>query len=257
MKAQVSLMYLASGGSKLFDPDWRGGLMMRGMVASFARLVQSRGIPSEWIDALQTPVGASLLAKGAIATELSLAVALWWPATRRLALWVGVLFHLSISLMTPVQLFTAEMLCVYLVFVTPDRGARVLRHDPRRDHVAGIVEAFDWLGRFRLEPREGRDVHGRRSRRRGAPRDPGRGRASSARCPSCFSPGRSSRSSRSSPAPTYRRPPASGESRKPKREEKEIRRRVAGSVRRAIARSLRILLRRLGVLRLALSFERP
>jgi uncharacterized membrane protein YphA (DoxX/SURF4 family) len=155
MKAQVSLMYLASGGSKLFDPDWRGGLMMRGMVASFARLVRTRGIPSEWIVALQTPVGASLLAKGAIATELSLAIALWWPVTRRLALWVGVLFHLSISLMTPVQLFTAEMLCVYLVFVTPDRGARVVRHDPRRDHVAGIVEAFDWLGRFRLESEKG------------------------------------------------------------------------------------------------------
>jgi hypothetical protein len=155
MKAQVSLMYLSSGGSKLFDPDWRGGLMMRGMVAGFARLVQSRGVPAEWIDVLQSPGGASLLAKGAIATELSLAVLLWWPAARRLGLWVGILFHLSISLMTPVQLFTAEMLCVYLVFVTPDRGARVLRHDPRRDHVAGIVEAFDWLGRFRLEAVEG------------------------------------------------------------------------------------------------------
>jgi len=155
MKVQVSVMYLASGGSKLFDPDWRGGLMMRGMVASFARLVQSRGIPSEWIDGLQTPVGASLLAKGAIATELSLAVALWWPGTRRLALWVGVLFHLSISLMTPVQLFTAEMLCVYLVFATPDRGARVLCYDADRDQVAGVVEALDWLGRYRIVPVKG------------------------------------------------------------------------------------------------------
>ncbi len=155
MKAQVSVMYLASGGSKLFDPDWRGGLMMRGMVASFARLVQSRGIPGEWIASLETPLGASLLAKGAIATELTLAIALWWPPSRRLALWVGVLFHLSISLMTPVQLFTAEMLCVYLVFVTPDREARVLRYDPVRDHVAGIVEACDWLRRYRYEPAKG------------------------------------------------------------------------------------------------------
>jgi hypothetical protein len=155
MKAQVSVMYLASGGSKLFDPDWRGGLMMRGMVANFARLAHGRGIPGEWIDLLQTPLGASLLAKGAIATELSLAIALWLPRTRRLALWVGVVFHLSISLMTPVQLFTAEMLCVYLVFVTPDRGARVLRFDPARDHIAGAVESLDWLGRFRLDPIQG------------------------------------------------------------------------------------------------------
>lgn len=155
IKAQVSTMYLASGGSKVFDPDWRGGLMMRGMIGSFARLVHARGVPTGWIEALQNPAAASLLAKGAIATELSLAIALWSPAARRGALWVGVLFHLSISLMTPVLLFTAEMLCVYLVFVTPDRGGRVLRHDPERDHVAGIVETFDWLERYRLEPTKG------------------------------------------------------------------------------------------------------
>ena len=155
IKAQVSVMYLASGGSKLFDPDWRGGLMMRGMVASFARLVRSRGLPSEWIQALETPVGASAMAKGAITTELLLAVLLWWPRSRRAALWAGVVFHLSISLMTPVQLFTAEMLCVYLVFVTPDRGARILRHDPERDQVVGLIEAFDWFGRYRLEPVKG------------------------------------------------------------------------------------------------------
>jgi hypothetical protein len=155
IKAQVSVMYLASGGSKLFDADWRGGLMMRAMIGSFARLVQHRGLPIQWIQALQTPIAASLLAKAAIFTELSLAVALWWPRTRRIALWVGLLFHLSISLMTPVQLFTAEMLCVYVLFATPDRGARRLRFDPARHPAQGIVEAFDWLGRFTLEPKAG------------------------------------------------------------------------------------------------------
>src|SRR5450432_1004264 len=155
IKAQVSLMYLTSGGSKLFDPDWRGGLMMRGMVASFARLVQSRGLPAEWIAALETPVGASLMAKGAITTELMLAVLLWWPRTRRIALWIGIGFHVSISLMTPVQLFTAEMLAIYLVFVTPDREARILRHDPDRDRIVGIVEAFDWFGRYRVDAVKG------------------------------------------------------------------------------------------------------
>jgi hypothetical protein len=151
MKAQVSLMYLASGGSKLFDPDWRGGLMMRGMIAGFARLVRSRGVPEEWIAALETPLGASLMAKGAIATEISLALLLWWPRTRRWALWVGLFFHLSISLMTPVQLFTFEMLFAYLLFVTPDREARVLRFDPERHALGGFVEMFDWLKRFRYE----------------------------------------------------------------------------------------------------------
>ena len=36
---------------------------MRGMVASFARLVQRPRLPSGWIAALETPLGASLMAK--------------------------------------------------------------------------------------------------------------------------------------------------------------------------------------------------
>jgi hypothetical protein len=126
IKAQVSFMYLASGGSKLFDPDWRGGLMMRGMVQSFARLVHDRGVPQSLLDAMQTPLGASLLAKGAIATELALAVLLWWPRAPVLhvALVVGIGFHLVISLMTPVQLFTFEMVLVYTLFIGRRASAR-------------------------------------------------------------------------------------------------------------------------------------
>jgi hypothetical protein len=124
IKAQVSFMYLASGGSKLFDPDWRGGLMMRGMVQAFARLVHDRGVPQSLLDAMQTLLGASLLAKGAIGTELALAVLLWWPRALWVALVVGVAFHLVISLMTPVQLFTYEMLLVYTLFIGRRASAR-------------------------------------------------------------------------------------------------------------------------------------
>jgi hypothetical protein len=155
MKAQVSVMYLTSAGTKLLDPDWRGGLMMRGMVANFARLMHGRGVPVEVLDLMRTPIGASLLAKGAITTELSLAVLLWWPRTRRLALWVGLLFHLSITLMTPVRLFTAEMLLVYLLFCTPDSRARVVRFDPDKHAAQNVVDALDWLQRFRLDPQKG------------------------------------------------------------------------------------------------------
>jgi hypothetical protein len=155
IRAQVSLMYLTSGGTKLLDPDWRGGLMMRGMVATFAKLVENRGVSPVVIAALESPLGASLLAKGAIATELGLAVLLWVPRARRLALWVGLFFHLSISLMTPVQLFTAEMLLVYMVFATPDAHARTLRFDPSRHGAQQWVSAFDWLRRFKLEPKKG------------------------------------------------------------------------------------------------------
>ena len=70
IKAQVSVMYLASGGSKLLDPEWRGGQMWRGMIHGFARLVKGRGVPGELLAALESPLGSSLMAKGAILTEL-------------------------------------------------------------------------------------------------------------------------------------------------------------------------------------------
>ena len=155
IKAQVSFMYLASGGSKLLDPEWRGGLMMAGMVKGLSQLMQGNHFPSVLVAAMQTPLGASVLAKGAIGTELGLAFLLWWPRTRRLAIWVGLVFHLVISQITPVRLFTIEMLLVYLLFATPDAGARVVRYDPTRHSLATVIESLDWLRRFKLAPSAG------------------------------------------------------------------------------------------------------
>jgi hypothetical protein len=170
MRAQVSFMYLASGGSKALDPEWRGGLQMREMIRLMQPLLHGRGIPSAWIDALELPLTASLLAKSAIATELSVALLLFWPPVRRGAIWAGILLHVTISLITPVMLFTAQMLVIYLVFATPDRKARVLRYDPARLPITVVMWSLDWLGRYRLEPepgarftvvdRRGRELHG-------------------------------------------------------------------------------------------------
>lgn len=153
--AQMSVMYVASAGSKLLDPEWRDGQMMLGMVRSFARVIEARGIPEAFVGAMATPAGASLLAKGAIATELSLAALLWWPGTRKAAVWIGVAFHLLISQMTPVRLFTIEMLLAYLLCATPDAGARIVRYDPERHAFAQAIASLDWLRRFKLVPKEG------------------------------------------------------------------------------------------------------
>jgi hypothetical protein len=128
IKAQVSFMYLASAGSKLLDPEWRGGQM-------WARMMSGLGtaLPASVASALQTPLGASLMAKGAITTELALAVLLWVPRSRRYAVALGVVFHLAISMLTPVRLFTIEMLLVYLLFLAPDLDPRPVRPgSPRR-----------------------------------------------------------------------------------------------------------------------------
>jgi hypothetical protein len=155
IKAQVSFMYLASGGSKLLDPEWRGGQMMLGMVRGLSQLMLRNHVPASLVEAMQTPLGGSLLAKGAIGTELALAFLLWGSRTRRLGLWIGLVFHLVISQITPVKLFTIEMLLVYLLFATPDTGARVVRYDPKRHTFAGVIESLDWLRRFKVAPSAG------------------------------------------------------------------------------------------------------
>jgi hypothetical protein len=155
LKAQVSIMYLASGGSKLFDPEWRRGQMMLQMIRPLVRSARDHGLPAVLADAILTPLGASFVAKGAIATELALAALLWWPRTRKAALWVALCFHLAISQMTPVRLFTIEMLLVLMLFSIPDAGARILRYDPKQHLSVNFVEGLDWLRRFKLAPTEG------------------------------------------------------------------------------------------------------
>jgi hypothetical protein len=129
--------------------------MMHEMIHGFSRVMRDRGVPEAIVHAMQTPLGGSLLAKGAIGTELALAGLLWWPRTRKLAMWLGLAFHVTISQITPVRLFTIEMLLVYLLFATPDVGARVVRYDPNRDTFVNVIEGLDWLRRFTFEKKKG------------------------------------------------------------------------------------------------------
>jgi uncharacterized membrane protein YphA (DoxX/SURF4 family) len=156
IQAQVSIMYFASAGSKALDPEWRGGMMMSQMVRPFARWLEQHSVPHAWAQWMQTPLGGSVIAKGAITTELAVAIALWSPSWRRIALWVGLLFHLQISLMTSVRLFTFMQLAMYLLFITPDVHARKVRFDPKKHaRLANVIDGLDWVKRFGLEKVEG------------------------------------------------------------------------------------------------------
>jgi hypothetical protein len=68
---------------------------------------------------------------------------------------VGLVFHLAISQMTPVRLFTIEMLLVYLLWTIPDARTRTVRYDPKRHGFAQVLESLDWLRRFALAPQPG------------------------------------------------------------------------------------------------------
>jgi hypothetical protein len=152
---QLSIIYLASGASKLLDPDWRDGVVLGDRIATHAQEAIARGVPALVLEILAKPLAASALAKAAIATELFLAVGLWMRRTRVFALWWGVLFHLTIQATSQVEQFTWLSLTIYALFATTDVHARKLFFDPSRPKgviYAGLVGALDWLARFEIRP---------------------------------------------------------------------------------------------------------
>jgi hypothetical protein len=148
---QLSIIYLASGGSKLLDDDWRYGRVIFDRFARYSYQAIERGVPAGLVELLSQPRMTSALAKLAIATELFLAIALWARRTRVAALWWGVMFHLTIEVTSKVEIFTWLTLAIYGLFVTPDVGARKLFFDPSRIKgvvLSRLVIALDWLARF-------------------------------------------------------------------------------------------------------------
>jgi hypothetical protein len=154
---QLSLIYIASGGSKLLDDDWRNGLVIYDRFARYSYQAIDRGVPRFLVDFLSQPSMTSGLAKLAIATELLLAVTLWGRRTRIYALWWGAMFHLTIEVTSKVEIFTWLTLAMYALFVTPDVNARKLFFDPSRLKgviLSRIVLLLDWFARFEIKPWE-------------------------------------------------------------------------------------------------------
>ena len=150
---QVSIIYLASGGWKLLDSDWRGGRVLLERFHLYGSLAIARGVPPAVIDWVSSPECTSALAKLAIATELFLAVGMWGTRTRVFALWWGVVFHLVIEATSNVEGFTWLTLAVYGLFATPDVRARKLFYDSSRYRgraIARVVWLLDWLARFEI-----------------------------------------------------------------------------------------------------------
>jgi hypothetical protein len=154
-QVQLSIIYLASGGSKLLDPDWRGGRVLLERLRLYGDQAIARGVPQGALDWLTQADVASAVGKLAIATELFLAVGLWQKRTRIFALWWGVWFHLVIEATSRVEGFTWLTFAVYLLFVTPDVRARKIFYDsarPRGRAIARAAALLDWLARFEIKP---------------------------------------------------------------------------------------------------------
>jgi vitamin K-dependent gamma-carboxylase-like protein len=152
---QVSLIYVASGGSKLLDPDWRSGRVLLERFLLFGTPSLEHRIPSAWIEWATQPEAMSAVAKLAIATELLLSVGLWSRHLRVVALWWGVWFHIAIEATSRVEGFTWVTLAMYALFSTPDARARKVYYDVSRVRgrlLAKLVRVLDWLARFDVKP---------------------------------------------------------------------------------------------------------
>ena len=154
---QVSLIYLGSTGGKLLDADWRSGQVLFMRYAHAAEVSSLHGVTlPAWVLAILTSTWfASVAAKAAITSESFIALGIWPPQTRRLALWLGVIFHLSIEVTANVELFSWLMLAAYLAFVVPEvreRRFEFARGSARAERLARLVALSDWCARFERAP---------------------------------------------------------------------------------------------------------
>jgi uncharacterized membrane protein YphA (DoxX/SURF4 family) len=155
LRFECAAIYAASGTSKLLDPDWFAGTV------SWQRTVQSKAeldagpLPHWAISVLTNRDFHTGAAKFVILTELFIASGLWWRGTRYAAVWVAVVFHLSIQASAAVEIFSVLGIAVLVIWAVPSTRDRVLRldaTDPRQRRWLVLVRRLDWLARFRVEP---------------------------------------------------------------------------------------------------------
>ena len=154
-RLQVSIVYVASAGSKLVDADWRDGTVIALRLSRWAARAVAHGAPSGVVAWLATPFMSAMLSRGAITTEVFLAFALFRPRLRVPAIWIGCMFHLTIEATSKVEAFTWLTLAMYGVFVTHDVGARSFHYDGERAigrWLARLVVWTDWFRRYQVQP---------------------------------------------------------------------------------------------------------
>jgi uncharacterized membrane protein YphA (DoxX/SURF4 family) len=152
LRFECAAIYGASGVSKLVDPDWFGGTV------TWQRVVRAReelGVLPDW--AVSVLIDRSFhtgAAKFIVLTELFIAAGLWWRGTRYAAVWVAVIFHVSIEASASVQVFSFLAVAVLVIWAVPSTRDRALRLDPTAGghrRLRELVRALDWLARFRVE----------------------------------------------------------------------------------------------------------
>jgi hypothetical protein len=154
LRFEASVVYGASGLSKLVDPDWFGGTVTWHRTVRVRDELVASPLPGWAIDVLADRSFHIYAAKVIVLTEIFLALGLWWRATRDAAVWVAVCFHVMIELTARVEVFSYLAIAALVIWAVPATRDRVLVVDPRRPGhrlLAALVRRLDWLARFRVE----------------------------------------------------------------------------------------------------------
>jgi uncharacterized membrane protein YphA (DoxX/SURF4 family) len=112
---QLSVIYFFNGVHKAFGEDWRSGQVLHYVIGNlgWTRFAYS-----------QVPLPEALLpllAYLVLVWELTFPLLMLLPATRKPALWMGVLFHLGTAVLLQLVMFPGYMLCLYLPLVPWER----------------------------------------------------------------------------------------------------------------------------------------
>ena len=159
IRLQMTLTYLASAIAKTLDPDWRSGYVLKGRIDRLFRGNNMGGenLPvefSDWFEQLvRSDTMAVILTLLALGQEYFLAIGLWIPKVRKLAIWVGLVFHGSIEFSSYVLVFSYASLATYFVVIRPtmyDRQMLINPENPAHLKMARLIHALDWLRKISI-----------------------------------------------------------------------------------------------------------
>jgi hypothetical protein len=110
---QLSLIYLWGTYDKIVTPGYLSGRAIEQMLLYFHFGADYPAIPHFLLL-------AQLISFGTLAMEPFLAVALWLPRWRRIAIPLGMAFHATLYFLLPISTFTLTLWLLYIVFIPPD-----------------------------------------------------------------------------------------------------------------------------------------
>ena len=161
LRFELASTYLASGTSKLLDPDWRGGIVTWDRVLQARPILDRSPLPTAFIELISREDVHWFFGKSAIALELFVGLGLWNRRTRLAAVWCALIFHVLVEVSAHVQVFSYLCLAALAIWAVPSaRDRRVIVRAGARGsgRVLWIAQKLDWLARFEVDSTSAKDA---------------------------------------------------------------------------------------------------